>query len=461
MASTILFGVFGLGFMVFVHELGHFLAARANGVHVDVFSVGWGSKLVGFERNGTTYQISWFPLGGYCKMRGDDALRDASRLGNDAALTEPGSFYAAAVWRRITIILAGPLANLLSAFIVLTVLGLAGFWTQSPPSRVVLAADYQLGAVPAETPAAVAGLRTGDLITAIDGRAIVSFQQLRERVAGAPERSLSLLLERDGSSLATVIEPELDEETLSGRIWVYPWLEPVLEVADGSAAATAGLIDGDRLLTLNGQMIQHSIDYTQALTDLARAGQSDAALDVLVARGERQLSYSITPWKAPAGVQPQLGLSFVVPSYWLQEHGVLSALAQGAEETARTIALTIGGFRYLFRGNAQNAVAGPLRITYFVGRAASAGFEQSFGTGVVEFTRLIALISIVLFLMNLLPVPALDGGHIVLYLIELVRGRPVAPAIVHRVQTIGISLLLLLVLTVTFSDISYFVGGGG
>ena len=117
------------------------------------------------------------------------------------------------------------------------------------------------------------------------------------------------------------------------------------------------------------------------------------------------------------------------------------------------------GIGNLFRGNTRNAVAGPLRITYYVGRAATDGFERSVGVGLVRFFRLaVPDQPIVLFMMNLLPLPALDGGHVVLYVTELVRGRPLRPAVVYRIQTLGMSLLLVLALTVTFSDILFFVG---
>ena len=134
------------------------------------------------------------------------------------------------------------------------------------------------------------------------------------------------------------------------------------------------------------------------------------------------------------------------------------SLLRGVDDTGRTIGAAIGGFRLLFRGNLRTAVAGPLRITYVVGRAASDGFERGIGVGLVQFFRLLCLISTVLFVMNLLPLPALDGGHLALYVTELVRGKPMRPAVVYRIQTLGLPFLLFLAIAATFSDILFFAG---
>ena len=445
---TILFGILGLGIMVFVHELGHFLAAKANGVAVEIFSLGWGRRMIGYSYRGTTYQISWFPLGGYCKMQGDEGLREAWRLGSDDFRVERGSFFAASAWRRIGIILAGPLANLTFAILVLSLIWWIGFRVDSPENRIVLASDYTVDVVSDTSPATVAGLLTGDRIVRVDGREIANFQELRVRVAAAPERMLQLTVERSGTLLGIAITPELDPETLAGRIWVYPWIEPLLEVRQGSAAAAAGLRTGDRIVALNGVAVRHSIDVVQQLQ------RNQTAALFTVERSGSQMDIELPL----AGGPRNSGFGFQVPPSRSPRLSLGESLVRGVDDTRRTVGAAIGGFRLLFRGNAQKAVAGPLRITYVVGRAASDGFERGIGVGLVQFFRLLCLISTVLFVMNLLPLPALDGGHVVLYVIELVRGRPLPPAVVYRVQALGLPLLLCLAIAATFSDILFFAG---
>lgn len=443
---TIFFGILGLGIMVLVHELGHFLAAKANGVEVEVFSIGWGRRIAGFQYRGTTYQVSWFPLGGYCRMKGDSALREAWLNRDSEYRVEPGSFFAASPLRRIAIIVAGPLANLVFAIVVLTLIWWAGFRVDSPGNRIVLASDYSLDAVSEPTPAQAAGLHSGDRITRIAGEVVANFQEIRRHISSAPRRELAMTVERDGMLLATAITPELNPATGGGRIWVYPWIEPVLEVSLGSAASIAGLRSGDRIVAVNGAPVRHSIDVVQHL-DIAAA-----SVDFTVERDGQSLTFAVVP------DDDSLGLGFLLPQSRSPRLSPVAALGRGLDETWNTVALTLGGFARLFDGGAANSVAGPLRITYFVGRAASDGFERSFGAGLVRFFRLLCLISIVLFIMNLLPLPALDGGHLVLYLTELIRGKPLRPAVVYRIQTLGMSLLLVLAITVTFSDILFFVG---
>ena len=446
--ATIFFGILGLGIMVLVHELGHFLAAKANGVEVEVFSLGWGRRMVGFQRGGTTYQISWFPLGGYCKMKGDSAMHEAWRNDEAGVASEPGSFFAASPWRRIAIIAAGPLANLVFAIVVLSLIWWAGFRIDSPGNRILLASDFSLDAVSEPTPAQAADLLSGDRITRIAGHAVANFQDIRRHISSAPRQELAMTVERDGMLLSTVITPEVDPDTGGGRIWVYPWIDPVLEVRLGGAASIAGLRSGDRVVAVDSAEVRHSIDIVQRLA----AGASEVDFTV-----ERE-GQTVTITVVPADGGEDWGLGFRLPQSRSPRLSPFGALARGAEDAWNTMALTFGGFARLFDGNARKAVAGPLRITYFVGRAATDGFERSFGAGMVRFFRLLCLISIVLFIMNLLPLPALDGGHLVLYVTELIRGKPLRPALVYRIQTLGMSLLLVLAITVTFSDILFFFG---
>lgn len=446
--ATIFFGMLGLGIMVLIHELGHFLAAKANGVEVEVFSLGWGRRMVGFQRGGTTYQISWFPLGGYCRMKGDSALREAWRNDDVDFPSEPGSFFAASPWRRIAIIAAGPLANLAFAIVVLSLIWWAGFRIDSPGNRILLASDFSLDAVSEQTPAQAAGLRSGDRITRIAGQEVANFQDLRRHISSAPRRELPMTVERDGMLMSTVITPEVDPDTGGGRIWVYPWIDPVLEVRLGGAASIAGLRSGDRVVALDSAEVRHSIDIVQRL----QAGAPE--IDFTVEREGQTLTVTVIP----AEDGEDLGLAFRLPQSRSPRLSPVGALIRGVDDTWNTMSLTFGGFARLFDGNARKAVAGPLRITYFVGRAATDGFERSFGAGLVRFFRLLCLISIVLFIMNLLPLPALDGGHLVLYVTELIRGKPLRPALVYRIQTLGMSLLLVLAITVTFSDILFFFG---
>ena len=447
---TIVIGVVGLGVMILVHESGHFLAARAAGVHVEIFSLGWGKRLVGVQRGGTWYQISWFPFGGYCKMRGDEVLRG----GPDAwtpGLTEHGAFFAAGPWRRIAIVAAGPVANLVFALLVLTIVAWAGFTVSTPGNRIVVPADRP-------SPALSAGLQTGDRITAIDGRPVQSFRDIRREVAPAPERGLRVRLERAGRELMADVRPELDPRTQGGRIGVYAWVDPVIGAVDGRGGASGqgaagGLAPGDRIVAVDGRTVAHTIDLYEAL----RA--SDSPAELTVERDGRSLAVRQALTETAAGVD-LAGARVRIPLIRYREPGPVQAFGAALREVVRTVAVTIEGIGRLLRGGGgvQDSVAGPLRLTYYVGTVAAGGLQIGLAAGVTDFLRFVSVISVVLFLMNLLPIPALDGGHIALYAVEVILGRRVKPSVVYRIQTIGVSLLILFAISVTLSDILFLAG---
>ncbi len=462
MILTILLGIIGLGVMIFIHELGHFVAAKINGVGVEVLALGWGPRLAGFTHKGTTYQLSWLPIGGYCKMKGElvpgiaGGGRDASGK-EQAQVHEPGSFLAASALRRIMIAAFGPLFNLLFALVIFAIIWWAGFTVASSDNRVILATDYSLDSFPTPPPAAAAGLRTGDAITAIDGAQVEKFQDILESVSVAAGKRLQLTVRRDSEgapqTLALMLTPQLDKETGAGRIGIYAWVDPLVQsVAPGSAAAIAGLRAGDRIVEVDGRAVRNTMDLYQAMA--ARPAKLGVTYERAGARETATLVFVYDEKRAG-----NLGLGFATRLYRSPRLGLGGALAKSVEETWTTIALTVKGFGSLFQGiNLRNAVAGPLRITYYIGTAATSGFAMGVGMGLVSFFRFLAFLSVVLFLMNLLPIPAMDGGQIILFIVEIIRGRAVRSMILWRLQLIGFTLLIGLSLFVTFSDILFFMG---
>jgi regulator of sigma E protease len=449
---AILIGLAGLGLMVFVHELGHFVAAKMNGVEVEVFSLGWGPRLAGFRRRGTSYQISWFPIGGYCKMKGEMVPGLAGGNAGSAAPPAPekGSFLAAAAWQRVIIYVFGPLFNLLFAVIVFGLIWGIGFKVPSSDNRVILATDYTLDRFPQPPPAAAAGLRTGDRITGIDGAPVEKFQDILESVSLAAGKALQVTVHRDasGASDTLTITPQLDKDTGAGRIGIYAWVDPVVRtVSAGSSAAIAGLRPGDRITGVDGRPVRNTMDIFQSLADrppklpvsYQRAGREETATLIFVYDGKGS---------------PNLGLGFAYQIFRSPRLGVGGAVKKSIEETWSTVTLTVKGFGLLFQGiNLRNAVAGPLGITSAIGNTATSGLELGVGAGLVALFRLLSLLSVVLFLMNLLPIPAMDGGQIVLLVVEIIRGRAVRPALTWRLQLIGFTLMISLFVLVTLNDI--------
>jgi len=458
---TILLGLIGLGVMVFVHELGHFVAAKMNGVAVEVFSLGWGPKMVGFKYAGTMYQISWFPIGGYCKMKGEMVPGIAGGTGDGVPDVDPkpaeGSFLAAAPWRRIVIAAFGPLFNLVFAALIFFVIWWAGFTVYSSDNRMILATDHTLDNFAKAPPATVAGLKTGDRIIAIGGKPTENFQDILESVTASPDTAMIFTVQRsvDGAlqTLSVPLAPELDKDTGAGRIGIYAWVDPVIDsVQAGTAAGIAGMRRGDRITSVDGTQVGNTIDVMQLLS------KKPAKIDLGFQRGGAPLNATLVLTYDDKGAA-NLGLAFAALRYRSTRMGPLAAAGKGLQETGNTVSLTIKGIGLLFRGiNLRNAVAGPLRITYYIGTAATSGFQMGIGAGLISFFRFLAFLSVSLFLMNLLPIPAMDGGQIILFLVEMARGKPVRLRLVWRIQLIGFSLLIMLTLFVTFSDILFFAG---
>jgi regulator of sigma E protease len=455
-----LIGFFGLGLMVFIHELGHFVAAKLNGVEVETFSLGWGPRLAGFTHKGTKYQVSWFPIGGFCKMKGEMVPGLAGGTGGteSSPVPEKGSFLAAARWRRVVIYVFGPLFNLVFALIVSAGIALVGFSYFSLDNRVILTTDYTLDAALVPTPAQDAGLKTGDRIVAVNGAKVQNFQDILEAVSAAPREKLALSVQRPQGSgfqaLTLSVTPRLDKDTGSGKIGIYPWEDPVLEtVSSGSAAAVAGLRHGDRLLSANDRKIENSIDLEAVLA------QKPTRLVIGYQREGRQESATLVPrYGAGTARTFEMAPTYIGVGYSHREYrspgvGLIGAVSLGAVKTWDTARLTVKGIGLLFQGiNVRNAVAGPLGITKFIGDVTVSGFQQGIGAGFRSFFDFLSLLSIALFLMNLLPIPAMDGGQIVLLVVEIIRRKSVRPSIAWRLQTIGFALMIGLFVLVLLND---------
>ncbi|WP_455382649.1 RIP metalloprotease RseP [Salinispira pacifica] len=458
MIIQILIGLVGLGLVVFVHEAGHLIVAKLVGIEVEAFSIGWGKKLVGYTFRGTEYRISLIPLGGYCRMKGEHALQKAFETNADEIPKEPGDFYAARPWQRILVLLAGPAMNLLFAVVVLSIVWYAGFTIQTFGNRVVLESDYPTASSSGPFPATKAGLQTGDRILEIDGQKINDFRDIEQAVSPNPDTTLQFTVETpQGDRQRLSVTPALNKSTGAGRIGVYPWVDPVVGSVRGPAQQ-AGLKPGDKVVSLDGKPVNQSVQF-QSIVD----GLAGKTVPITYLRDGQKKSSSITiPLSAQdsknRSVASDAGVRFRGLTVHTPRYTPLEAVGKGAQETVRTLTLTISGIGLLFRGvDLSQAVAGPIRITYLVGEVATQGFATSARAGLISFFNFLSLLSVVLFFMNLLPIPVLDGGQILLSAIEGVSRRPLRPRYVHRYQMVGVVIVFLLIFFAFFNDIMYFV----
>lgn len=454
MILTILFGILGLGIVVFVHELGHFVIAKASGITVEAFSLGWGKVLFARSWKGTEYRISLLPIGGYCKMKGEELFKKALSEESNRIPDEKGSLFSVAVWKRLITYAAGPFFNFLFAVLVLAVIWYSGFTVYTFENKIIMLSDYPQLFEGGLNPADEAGLQTGDRIVAVGDHTIETYSDIQQIIARSPRENLPITLERGGRTITSTITPELDRDTGAGRIGVAAWIDPVISsVRDGGSGSAAGLQAGDRIISVDGQEIRHSLDL------YATVAEEPSKLDIRFLRNGIEQGTVLIPFYDEEG-GADLGIGFRGISRRTPAMNPFQALAKGAREAVETFTLTIKGIVLLFSGvNVGKAVSGPVRITYMVGEVASQGFSQGLGTGFLTLFRFLSFLSVALCFGNLLPIPALDGGLIVLSLVEMLKGNNVSPKTFYRYQTVGFLIILVILFLTTFSDISYLFSG--
>jgi len=452
---TILLGIVCLGIVVMAHEFGHYLAGRAMGVEVEAFSIGWGPRIASFKRGGTEWRISAFPLGGYCKFRGEESFREALERKLPELPKEQGSLYGASPWRRIVISVAGPLANVILAILIFTVASTIGFSAKSYPNRIVLLSDYAIaGPIGQSYPADEAGLKSGDRIVAIGGKPTADFTDILEVVARSPGKRLNLEIERNGGSLSAVVTPSMRPDG-TGYIGVSNWVEPlVATVKKGGAADIAGFQAGDRILAVEGSPVAISAD----LASFLNSRKPERATLTVERSGSRMDLTVILNWTA--GGESDLGIGFQGVDHRVEAaRTVAAAFAAGLSETWDTFTTTLTGLGTLFRGvDIFAALSGPARIISYAGESVAAGFEQRATGGLAMPLNFLGFLSVALFIMNLLPIPALDGGQIVMHGVEIVRRKPLKPVTIYRYQLVGVLFILGIFVLATVGDLLFFTG---
>jgi regulator of sigma E protease len=433
MLISILALIVVLGILVFLHEGGHFLAARAVDAPVAVFSLGFGKRLFGFKHHDTDYRVSLIPLGGYVRVLG---------LGPDESQVVGGETQGVSLlprWKRALVLFAGPIANVVGAVVFLALAFMAGVqvpaWQDNPP---------RIAWVAPESPAAHAGLEPGDLVLAIDGRPIQTWRQLQMVMISSPGRELDVRVKR-GDKIETVpLTPKSETSYDLGYAGLAPPVPArVPSVMPGSPAEKAGLQPGDLILAVNGEPVHHFYDVMRMVRP--RAGQH---LTLTVRRGDKTLTIVATP--RDEGGHGMLGIP-VPEDLELRRLGPFAAVGEAVTECRRMTRETFAIIGRLFTGQASiKQVSGPVEIANFSGQAARAGL--------IPFIYLLGVISLQLAIFNLLPIPLLDGGHLTIVGIETVIRRDLSEKLKERILNIGFWLIVLLFIVVLYNDIAKIVG---
>jgi regulator of sigma E protease len=416
--------IIGLGFLIFAHELGHFLVAKLFKVRVLVFSLGFGKRLFGIRAGDTDYRVSIFPLGGYVRMAGDSP--DENRPG------DPAEFLSKPKWQRFLILLAGPAMNILIAIGVMAAISMHG--TEEPIIKPVI------GEVVAGKPAANAGLKVRDVITAVNGEPINDFEDLRLVITMHANSPLRVDYIRNGVLRTTTLTPIKEETDYGpvGRAGIGPLIEPIVgRVVPNSPAAKAGLKSGDRIVAVNN----HPVIQLYDLNDVVLKSKN-APIALEVVRGGQRVA-AVLPATPLDLNDPYRG---ILPRSIVRKLSLLPAIQDSVEQNWKMLKYAGTAIGRIFRAEGSvKELSGPVSIARISG--------DMFRRGWLPFIALVAMISLQLGVMNLLPIPVLDGGHIFILLIEGVVRRDLSMAVKERIQQLGFAVLAALMIVVIYNDV--------
>jgi regulator of sigma E protease len=444
---TLIAFVVALGLLIVVHEFGHYLVARWCGVKVLRFSVGFGQPLL-VRRLGadqTEWAVAAFPLGGYVKMLDE-------REGEVAPAERHRAFNRQSVWRRFAIVLAGPVANFLLAIAVYWLLFMHGVPGMKP----------MLGTPPAESPAAQAQVVAGETVLAVEDQPVKTWQDVRwillERAVDRQAVTLQVQNEKGEIAfrrvdLSGLTAEDLDSDFL-GKIGLLRFSPAVIsEVRSGSPGQRAGLQPGDKIIEAD----RKPIDSWEQLVEIV-APKAGVPVDLVVERGGAPLRMRITPEAATDGGKTvgRIGVGrdpAVLERQMVQvSYGPVAALGEAVARTWEVSVLSLRMLGKMIMGEVSlKNLSGPITIADYAGQSAQMGW--------LPYVSFIALISISLGVLNLLPVPLLDGGHLMYYLVEMVKGRPVSDRALEIGQRVGMVVLFSLMAFAIYNDIHRLVGG--
>ncbi|MGN6182648.1 MAG: RIP metalloprotease RseP [Thermoanaerobaculia bacterium] len=415
-----------LGFLIFAHESGHFMLAKLFRVRVLTFSFGFGKRLFGFRKGGTDYRVSLIPLGGYVRMAGDSP--EENLAGN------PDEFLSKPKWQRFLILFAGPAMNVIIAIVFIAALAMVGIEE--------LVTKPVISQVTPNKAAAKAGLQPGDRFVQINNEKIADFEDVRLIISMNAGTPLKVVYERNGELRTTTLKPDRENSDFGpvGRAGIGIGLEPIVgRVTPDSAAAAAGVQAGDRLVSINNKPVGALEDIAPITED---NGGKTKPVSVVVARGAQNVSLTIPP-----NTDPKHGWTRgIIPRTKVLKLGLGGALSYSVKENWRMLRFAFSAIGRLFRPEGSvKELSGPINIARISGEMLRRGW--------VPTVSLMAMISLQLGIMNLLPIPVLDGGHIMILLIEGIARRDLSLRVKERIQQLGFAALATLMLVVIYNDV--------
>lgn len=422
MAFGIVFGI-----LVFIHEFGHFFAAKLNRVKVEVFSWGYGKRLFGIKKGDTDYRVSIFPLGGFVRFSGEEAVDLKREL-------VPYDFMAKRRWQKFIIIFMGPLMNLVLAVILFAFINLIG----------VTVPEYQgqapmIGWIEPGSPAERAHLQIDDEILSINEKKTKTWSDVELEVGTKPEKLITLEIKRGGKALSVELMTEKRTRYEMGYAGFFgKILTQVALVLPGSPAEKGGMEPGDVILAINGELV-----YFYQFVEIIQKNAGNE-LEFLIEREGTTQSLQITP--RLEGKVGKIGIG-QAPKSIIKKYGLFAAMHQSLKESIKLTFLVINFIKDLITGEASaRQLGGPIEIA----NISYAAFRMGF----IAMISWIAIISLQLGIINLFPIPVLDGGHLLVLLLEGITRRDFSPKVKQIVMQVGFAIFVLLIIFAILNDVT-------
>ncbi len=426
---TLIYFLIVIGILVFVHEFGHFIMAKRNGVRVEKFSLGMGPKIpgLGFKKGDTEYVVSWLPLGGYVKMAGENPDEEATGA--------PDEFPSKTPWQRAKIAVAGASMNLILAFVLMPVVFMVG---ASVPEY--LEEPAKVGWVESGSAGERAGFQRGDVIRSIKGREVENWTKALSIAAANPSSTLAVVVQRDGKDVSLSLSPAADKNG-GGEVGLLPEMPAQIKsLTPGMPAEKAGIRPGDLIVAVDGVPVSHWVQFSNMIKK-----SIGRELTIVVRRDGGEATVKVAPVKNESLGYGVIGVVNDIKMI-RQRYGPVEAVIKGFKRTVDLFGLTVDVLKQLFTLKLSvKTLGGPIMIAQMSGQAAQ--------SGLADFLAFMAFISLQLGILNLLPIPILDGGLILFLIIEAIRKKPFSRKVMEVSQGIGLVLLLTLIVVISYNDL--------